>query len=318
MTNEPSPAPSAPISYTEFHRFPSLCWRAIFGGTAFAIGLHILLTMLGAGAGLALFSPVTDADPVNHFNVGAAIIWSLCALVALWFGGLLAGRFSHSLHGGFVHGILVWSLTLIITFLVISGGAGMIFNGGLKIVGSGISAGGTMAASALGNVTQEGVNRTGFELGSFTDEAVQSIPTNSAPKAYIRAKREVGLALVKLFAPENNGDFADNRTAAIRVLQEYTQMSEADATSTVDGWITSYKNLQAELSNAKAAAEQKAREAADQAARNISCVAIWSFFALLIGLAVTASGGACGAKYAVRHLEATETRNEPQAGSPKI
>ncbi len=86
--------------------------------------------MLGA-AGLAIFSPITDANPISHFNTGAAFVWSLCALVALWFGAVLAGRFSHSLHQGFVHGFLVWSLTLIITVLLIFGGAGMVLTGGL-------------------------------------------------------------------------------------------------------------------------------------------------------------------------------------------
>jgi hypothetical protein len=283
--------------------WPSLCWTAIIGGTVAAIGIHILLTLLGGGAGLATFSPMTDADPVAHFDIGAAIIWTVCALISLWFGGLLAGRFSHSLHAGFVHGVLVWSLTLIITLLLISKGTGMVLGGGLKVLVQGLAIGGQAAASGAGNLAKDGVQRTGEQLGSFTDEAVQSIPTNSASKAFIRAKREVGFSVAKLFAPENESDFSANRVAVIKTLQDYTQMSEADATTTVDGWIASYKNLQAELNRAKAAAEQKAKESADRAARNLSCVAIWSFFAMLIGLVVTALGGSCGAKYAVRHLE---------------
>src|ERR1700744_4570832 len=102
--------PETKVVETNYDRrwWPSLCWKAIFGGTVAAIGIHILLTMLGLGAGLATFSPMTDADPVTHFNSGAAIIWSVCALVSIFFGALLAGRFSQSWHSGFVHGILVW------------------------------------------------------------------------------------------------------------------------------------------------------------------------------------------------------------------
>src|ERR1700733_3853692 len=105
------PATTTPVLY-DTRRLPSLCWKAIFGGSVAAVGIHILLTALGVGAGLATFSPISDANPVSHFSVGAAIVWSLCALVSLWFGGLVAGRFSHSLHSGFVHGVLVWCLTL--------------------------------------------------------------------------------------------------------------------------------------------------------------------------------------------------------------
>jgi hypothetical protein len=260
--------------------------------------------MLGAGAGLAIFTPVTDANPVAHFNEGAALIWSICALIALWFGAVLAGRFSHSLHGGFVHGILVWSLTLIITVLLISGSASMALSGSLKVLGAGMSAAGSAASPALADVTKEGVKKTGDQLDSFTEEATQSIPTNSAPKASVRAKREVGFAVAKLFAPENDLSSPENRMAAIKALQDYTQMSEADAAATVDGWIVSYRNLQAELDKAKAAAEQKAREIADQTARNLASAGIWSFFALLLGLGVAALGGKCGAHHALRHYEA--------------
>jgi hypothetical protein len=267
--------------------------------------------MLGVGGGLALFSPITDADPISHFNTGAAVIWSVCAIISLFFGGLLAGRFSQSWHGGFVHGILVWSLTLIIAVVALIGGAGMILGGGLKILGEGMGGLGKAAVPFVANAAQDGAKRTTDVIGSFTDEATQSIPTNSAPKASIRAKREVGFAIAKLFAPENDLNSQDNRAAAIKALQDYTQMSQADATSTVDEWIASYRNLQAELNKAKAAAEQKAKEAADVAARNLACVATWSFFALLVGLAVSVLGGACGARCAARHYSAVVVEKRP-------
>ena len=85
---------------------PSLCWAANIGGTVAAIGIQILLSVLGIGAGLAIFTPITDNDLVINFSEGAAFIWNVCALVALFFGAVIAGRFSHSIHGGFVHGIL--------------------------------------------------------------------------------------------------------------------------------------------------------------------------------------------------------------------
>ena len=280
---------------------PSLCWGAIIGGTVAAIGIHILLTALGVGAGLAAFTPMTDANPVANFSIGAAIVWTVCALVSLWFGGFVAGRFSHSLHSGFVHGILVWSLTLIITLLLLSMGTGMVLGGALKVLGEGLGIGGKAVAAGSGEVVKEGAKRSNVQLGSFIDEAVQSGPANAAPKNATRAKREIGFAVGRLFAPGNDINSADNRTAAIKSLTQYSEMSEADATKTVDDWITSHKNLKAELDRMKAVADQKAREAADRAAGHLSCAAIWSFFALLAGLLVSAMGGSCGASRAVLH-----------------
>ncbi|HEV2692778.1 MAG TPA: hypothetical protein VG347_07760 [Verrucomicrobiae bacterium] len=264
-------------------RFPSLCWCAILGGTVAAIGIHILLTMLGVGGGLATFS---SASTAAHVSSGAAFIWTLCALVALFFGGSVAGRFSHTVHSGFVHGILVWSLTLIITVLLISVGTGKILGGAVKAVGEGVK-------TAAGPVQQ-----SQDQLSSFIDEASLSIPTNATPKAALRVKREVGFALTKLFVTGSETNWSNNRAAAIQALSETAQMSEADATRNVDDWINSYRNLKAELA-----------QQADIAAANLSRAAIWSFFALLIGLLVAGWGGSWGAACAVRHaeLEGVET-----------
>lgn len=310
MNHEPIIPTMTETITTPFDRrfFPSLCWSAIIGGTVAAIGIQILLSILGTGAGLAIFAPLTDNNPVKGFSEGAAAIWSLCALVALFFGAVIAGRFSHTVHGGFVHGILVWCLTLIISLGLLTAGTGMITGGVLKVLGEGLGIGGETVTAGAGDLAKEGVKRSSDQLGSFIEEAVQSVPTNAAPKATVRAKREIGFALTKLFAPGNDVSSQDDRTAAIKSLVDYTQMSEADATTTVDGWITSYKNLKAELDKLKAMAEQKAKAAADEAAHNVSITAAWTFFGLLLGLLVSVAGGILGADHAIRRVKVVDVR----------
>ena len=153
VTSQAVPTPTVGRS------FPTLCWRAIFGGTVAAIGIHILLTALGVGGGLAAFTPITDANPIANFSIGAALVWTVCALVALWFGGFVAGRFSHSLHSGFVHGILVWSLTLIITLLLLSMGTGMVLGGALNVLGGGLGIGAKAAAPAMSELAKDATGR---------------------------------------------------------------------------------------------------------------------------------------------------------------
>src|SRR5436190_660181 len=74
--------------------YRALYWPAIFAGVITAIGIHLLLITLGTGIGLATFNPLTDENPAKNFVTGAAIAWSLCALVALFVGGWMAGCFS--------------------------------------------------------------------------------------------------------------------------------------------------------------------------------------------------------------------------------
>jgi len=284
---------------THANRFPSLNWGAIAGGTLLAMAVHFLLGTLGAGVSLAIFSPLTDAHPGENFSVGAAVVWSLCALAALFCGGVMAGRYSHSLHGGFVHGILVWSITLILTFTFATVGTGAILGGALKVLGQGAAVAGQAAVGA-GLVAQDAAKRSDTQTGSFIDEAVQSVPAGS-PKATTRAKREIGFAVTRLFAPGNDVNSAENRKAAIQSLTTHAGMSEADATKTVDDWTVSYGNLQIELAAIKARAEEKARVAAEEAASHLSAAALWAFVGLLLGLLVTALGGSVGARSAVRH-----------------
>jgi hypothetical protein len=305
MNTEPSisdiPLSASPIYDRSL--FPSLCWGAIIAGTIAAMGIHLLLSALGVGAGLASFTPMSDADPVENFSVGAAVVWTVCALIALSFGGLIAGRFSHSLHSGFVHGVLVWCLTMIFTVLLLSMGTGMVLGGALKFLGEGLAGSGKALAVATGTAAEAGIKRGTDQVESFIDEALHSGPTNSAASDLIRAKREIGFSIAKLFSQGNDPASKSNRLAAVKSLTSYAGMSEADATKTVDDWSTSYQRLKAELESDKAIAQQKARQAADRAASNLSCAAIWSFFALLLGLLVAALSASCGARRALRWAE---------------
>jgi hypothetical protein len=253
---------------------------------------------------------MTDANPVAEFGMGAAIVWTVCALIALSFGGFVAGRFSHSLHSGFVHGVLVWSLTLIISLLLLSVATGMVMGGALKALGGGAK----VVSTGVTDAATEAAKRGSGQLGSFIDEGVQFLPANAAPKTTTRAKREIGFAVAKLFAPGNDITSQDNRASAIRALVDNAEMSEADATKTVDAWTTSYTRLKAELDSIKAAVEQKAIEVADQAAVHVSHAALWAFFALLLGLLVTSLSGSYGARRALLHWESERiTVNNPQA-----
>jgi len=305
MNNEPSPitAKTVTTAYPCFS-LPSLCWGAIIGGTIAAIGIQILLSVLGAGAGFSAFTPLTDSDTARHFSEGAAAVWSVSALVALFFGSVIAGRFSASLHSGFVHGILVWSVTLIIALLLVSAGAGVILGSAFKVLGAGLEAGGKTLAAGVAEVVKNGATRSADQVKSFVAEATESAPTNTSPGAKIRAAREVGFAVTKMFASSNNVMSQTDRMAAVKAITDNTQISKSDAAKMLDEWTASYKNLQADLADIKKGAEQNARKAADQAADALSTAGTWFFFALLIGLIVSGGGGVLGADFALKRVKA--------------
>jgi len=311
MTCEPS-VPTAAETQCDRRLHQSLSWGAVLAGTITAIGIHLLLTALAAGAGLALFRPITDANPTATFSVGAAIVLSVFAILALSFGGWMAGRCSPCLRSGLLHGVLVWSLTLVLALPWLALGAGLALGHAMKNHGENLRISRQAAAIKEEDLAKTAANRSHDQLASFVQEAVQSIPTNAAPKADTRAEREVGFALAKLFAPGNAPTFQANRQEAINSLMVYTEMSAADATSTIDAWTTSQKNLQAELdklqaerSSLQARVEQNAGADADafsaQKAQHLSRVGRWAFFSLMLALLGASLGGRCGAKCALRN-----------------
>lgn len=94
-------------------RQPFLRWSPIFGGAIFAIGLWTLLQVIGMGAGLAAID-TDDAGTLRGAGIGTGI-WSIVApLIAMFVGGLLAGRTSGSLDRkvGAMHASVMWALAL--------------------------------------------------------------------------------------------------------------------------------------------------------------------------------------------------------------
>jgi hypothetical protein len=315
MTKEPSVSPTQATDQSAVSCRPhhSLGWGAVLAGTIAALGIFLLLTTLGMGIRLTVFRHLTETHPLANFSAGAAMTWSLFAIIALSLGGWVAGRCSACLPSGCLHGALVWSLALICAGSLLSAGAGLkriIIHHETWVMN------GRIVASEKDDLTREQAKRGRDELRSFTEEAVQSIPTNAAPKAATRAQREVGFAVTKLFAPGNATAFPANRLEAINALMVYTEMNAAFATTTIDAWTTSCKNLQTELDKIKseqirlkavaeqqasALADAKANANADQAAYKHSWAAKWTFFALLIGLVGAALGGRCGARCALQN-----------------
>src|SRR6185436_14030938 len=94
-------------------------------------------------------------------------------------------------------------------------GTGTILGGALKVLGQGATMAGQAAVGA-GLVAQDAARRSDTQTGSFIDEAVQSIPPGS-PQA-TRARREIGFAVTRLFAPGNDVNSAENRRAVIQSL----------------------------------------------------------------------------------------------------
>ncbi len=285
-----SPAIIATDSVVEDRPTPRIDWRAVFGGVIVAIGVHVLFSFLGMGIGLATFSPTTDAEPVEKFGVGAAIVWSVCALVGLACGGFVAGRFSASHRSGMTHGVLVWSLSLTVTLLLLSVGTGKFLGGTMKIMGAGLNAGAEAAGSALGDGVLGG--KIGQPLlAGLVEDATTSL-TNAATAG--GARKEIGSIALRYFSTPEGSRSQDTRAALTSALINYGNMDPAKAEQTIANWTNAYNNAVAQ-----------AKKTAENAATEVAKVSVWMFFGLLVGLILTALSGQCGARQTLKEIRST-------------
>lgn len=297
------PTAAVPSTVQESTRFLSffrnLSWGAIFAGTVAGLATHLVLTMLGIGIGAGMLDPISDENPVGSFSLGSGIAWCVSALIALWVGGWVAGRAAAraSRNTGRLHGFLVWCVATVAMFLFISTTAGMAVSGAAKVVGHALSAAGkpiAAAAGGVGDIAKDAAKQNSDAIASYLDEAMQSRPQGGSGASTVRAKREIGAALTRLFTsgdPHN----AEARDAATRAVVD-AGVPQADADRMVNDWTGSYDRMKAEIDRVKNAAEEKARVAADRASKAVSRAAIFSFIAFVLGAVVASWGGSAGGR----------------------
>lgn len=103
-------------------RQPYIRWSAVLAGAAIAAGTWMLLQLLFTGGALTAIDP-EEVDRVREFGIGTTVGSLLAPLIAMFVGGLLAGRlashYDRKVAG--LHGVLVWALTTVLGLLITAG-----------------------------------------------------------------------------------------------------------------------------------------------------------------------------------------------------
>jgi hypothetical protein len=336
------PASDALLTDTQPTYLPSVApqkrisWGAVFAGALLALVTQLGLSLLGAGIGLSTIDPMQERNPVSGLGTGAIVWYGISTLVALYVGGMVAGRLAGAPRrpDGLLHGLLSWGLVTLFTFYLLTTAVGGIISGvggvagrALTAAGSGIAA----VAPGAGDAVKGELKEQGIDLGDVKRQARlllrQTGKAELSPEALERqaraagstAKAEAGQSAADPQAAGDNFDQlidnltakADNignaadRDAAVNVVMKRTGKSRAESEQVVDNWISTAKEAQAKLAQAKDAAALKAREAGDAAASGLSKAAIFAFIGMVLGAAAAGFGGlqaTPGERLATRHV----------------
>ena len=156
-----------------------ISWPAIIAGAVIALAIQFLLAMLGTGIGASTVDPLVNGESpsAGAFGMGAAIWWGISSLIALYFGGWIAGRLSgmpRAADGG-LHGLLAWALSLLATVYLVSTAASSLMSGVAGVLGTAATATATVGAAAAPKVPDaagEQLSKAAISLESLKREAM--------------------------------------------------------------------------------------------------------------------------------------------------
>jgi hypothetical protein len=269
---------------------PRISWGAVIGGAISALGLWLLLYAFGLAVGLS------SVDPNNPSSLkGSGIftgVWSAVSpLVALFIGGVVAGRLSGGFNRGVggLHGLVMWGLVSV-------GGAFFVMAlvsttvTGAAAVATGVAKGGTAAIRGLAGGGMGAASELGLDwndaLGPINQRLLdEGKPTVSADEMQAAGKSAIQNAM-------RTGRF--DRTIFENALAQNTALSQSDARELgqrVESQINDLSmRIRARAHNAAETARRDALLAADKTGKAFFGV----FGALFLGLVAALVGGSLG------------------------
>lgn len=306
-------------------------WGAILAGAVVALGVFILLSLVGIGLGLSLFE-ATEASPMNGSLTTTAIWQFVSQLVALGAGGFTAGRLAGVLHptGTMLHGATVWALTTLAAVWIasqavmgVAGIAGSAVSGIASGAGSAVRAVipedfslpdmslDSVSMDDLPDSVQRSLRNAGITPGNLREEAKDAFRSviSRQEQAQIRSEA-VATVQDTIRNPADIGENADrfidrvfgqggvlgeeDRQEAIALMEDRFGITPEEAEQYLQTVQARAEQLQQQAQAALDDARQQAREAADAAADAAATAAWLAALASLIGLGAAVGGAAAG------------------------
>lgn len=252
-------------------------WGAIFAGALVSASMWLLLHILGTSIGLTAIDPETSS--LRAIGIGTGV-WSLIApLLALFLGGLAAGRLAGPMSWltGAIHGAVVWSLATLATL-------SLLWMTLTAVLGGAVAAGAEMAPAMSGAAMQAMEECTPETLGVVSDELLAPVNhrlrAEGKPAVTDRQLRDALRDGLKMAVKQGRMD----RLIVVSVLTRDTPMTQAEASDVATSLQRRFDESVARVSDVAKKRTLEAAEAMGKALLGLS-------LAMVLGL-VAAVGGA--------------------------
>jgi hypothetical protein len=273
-----------PVERPGTFRLNRIAWSSVFAGVAIALIVHVLLSLLGLGVGLATVHPVDGGSPdASTFSLSAGIWAVVSGIIAAAAGGYVAGRTSgvDRKDAGVFHGLTTWAATTLIILYLLTTTVGALVGGAFSGVTSTLSG----AGSAIATTAQSAVPA----LATATDPmgSIESGIRNSSGDDPA-ALRDKAVSAVRAALTGDPAQQEQAKTQAADALAKAQNIPQDQARAQIDKY-------QAEYTAMANQTKEQAKQAADTAAKAGSLGAFVAFFALVLGALAGALGGRSGA-----------------------
>jgi len=290
-----------------------LSWGAVFAGLAIATALQIVLTLFGLGFGLGAYNPGDE----KALGIGAGLWAIVSLLIALFFGGTttgwLAGRLTRT--DGFLHGVLLWALSTLLTIYLLSRGLGAVVGGALGAVGtvvrpavgavasgaaSAIGSGASAAAGALANPSNDSTIRAQLEqtLRQTGDPRLSpeslSVTARRAGNVATNGPADNGTALQDIVNLVKNRAGAVDRNDVVNIIAARTGRSRAESEQLADRVTQAANDARAKISQTAQNVAQTVRQDAPQVANKVASVSSTAIWLALLGMLLSLAAAVFG------------------------
>ena len=257
---------------------PRVSWGAVFAGAVAAVGLWMLLYAFGLAIGASTLN-VQDAGSAKATGIFTGIWGAVAPLIALFIGGIVAGRGAgvDRRGDGALHGFVTWALAAI-------GGAYLLANligaiaGGVASVGK-TAAKAAGAAGASAPQIEQAMRSAGIDANELVRPVNERLRAEGRPAVSPREMEAAARDAVQQSVRTGTID----QQVIVQSLADNTSLSRSDAQQLAG-------QLQSQLQSARAQLMNGVQSAADAAGK-----ALWgAFMALALGLIAAIVGGMVG------------------------
>ncbi|MBX6322757.1 MAG: PhnA-like protein [Rhodospirillaceae bacterium] len=188
-SDAPHLSPVTPMEDVRTVLINRVSWGAVLAGILMSLITQVILTLLGAGIGIASLSPVSAENPDSgSVSIGAAVWWIVSGIIAAAVGGHTAGRLSgrpkESTAGW--HGLAAWAGSSLIVLLVLGtalgAAVGGAYNAALAARGGQSGAAGGLMGSVARATGDTAAPQGGMQPGQTADQGAAPAQ-GSAPAA---------------------------------------------------------------------------------------------------------------------------------------